>query len=53
MLLVPRRHEHFAGISLNAMAFAGVFLVRDRGELERLRRGGPMSALSFVSGATE
>jgi ATP adenylyltransferase len=51
MLLVPRRHEYFAGISLNAMAFAGAFLTRDRGELERLRRGGPMAALSFVTGA--
>jgi sulfate adenylyltransferase (ADP) / ATP adenylyltransferase len=50
MLLVPRRHEHFAGISLNAMAFAGVFLTRDRGELERLSHGGPMAALSFVAG---
>jgi hypothetical protein len=32
MLLVPRRHECFAGISLNALAFAGALLTRDRQE---------------------
>ncbi|TVS12879.1 MAG: phosphorylase [Planctomycetaceae bacterium] len=50
MLLVPRRVEHFAGISLNAMAFAGTFLARDDEQRERLRRQGPMAALSFVAG---
>jgi sulfate adenylyltransferase (ADP) / ATP adenylyltransferase len=50
MLLVPRRHEHFAGISLNAMAFAGAFLARDHEQREVLRRQGPMAALAYVAG---
>ncbi len=50
MLLVPRRHEHFAGISLNAMAFAGAFLAHDHQQRDALRRQGPMTALSYVAG---
>jgi sulfate adenylyltransferase (ADP) / ATP adenylyltransferase len=50
MMLVPRRNECFAGISLNAMAFAGAFLTRNRRELDTLRSRGPMAALCFVAG---
>lgn len=50
MLLVPRRDECFAGISLNALAFAGALLTRDRQDLEALRQSGPMAALSHVAG---
>jgi sulfate adenylyltransferase (ADP) / ATP adenylyltransferase len=50
MILVPRRSECFAGISLNAMAFAGAFLTRNRPELDTLRSRGPMAALCFVAG---
>jgi sulfate adenylyltransferase (ADP) / ATP adenylyltransferase len=50
MLLVPRRHERFAGMSLNALAFAGALLTRDRQELDALRESGPMAALSHVAG---
>ncbi|MCL4201113.1 MAG: hypothetical protein KJ000_01370 [Pirellulaceae bacterium] len=50
MLLVPRRHEHFVGISLNALAFAGAFLTRNQQELEMLRQSGPMAALSHATG---
>jgi ATP adenylyltransferase len=45
LLLVPRARERVAGISLNALAFAGAFLVRDRLQLERLRELGPLTAL--------
>jgi ATP adenylyltransferase len=50
MLLVPRQQEHFAGISLNALAFAGAFLTRNQQELDALRRSGPMAALSYAAG---
>jgi ATP adenylyltransferase len=49
MLLVPRSQECFEGISVNAMAFAGSFLVQDRQQLATLRRVGPMSALQHVT----
>ena len=48
MLLVPRSQECFEGISLNALAFAGAFLVKSRQQLEALRRSGPMTALQHV-----
>jgi ATP adenylyltransferase len=50
MLLVPRSQECFQGISINALAFAGAFLVRDRRQFETLRRFGPMTALQHVTG---
>jgi ATP adenylyltransferase len=49
MLYVPRRAEHFASISLNALAFAGALLVRDREQLEVLRQRGPVAALREVT----
>jgi ATP adenylyltransferase len=45
MLLVPRTREHFGRISLNALAFAGAFLVRDQKQMDFLKREGPMQAL--------
>ncbi|HKY73211.1 MAG TPA: DUF4922 domain-containing protein [Nitrospira sp.] len=48
MLLVPRSQECFEGISINALAFAGAFLVKSREQLEALRRSGPMTALQHV-----
>lgn len=46
MLLVPRSREHFEGISLNSLAFAGSFFVRDEHQMEVLRRAGPLRALA-------
>lgn len=51
MLLVPRTSERFDGIMINALGFAGGFLVRDREDLEHLRRTGPMRVLQGVTGA--
>jgi sulfate adenylyltransferase (ADP) / ATP adenylyltransferase len=48
MLLVPRSQECFEGISINALAFAGAFLVKSQQQLEALRRSGPMTALQHV-----
>jgi len=49
MLLVPRSRERFAGISLNALAFAGAFLVRDQQQMDSLKKDGPMHALKQTS----
>jgi sulfate adenylyltransferase (ADP) / ATP adenylyltransferase len=49
MLVIPRSQECFEGISVNALAFAGTFLVRDRQELATLRRVGPMAVLRQVT----
>ena len=49
MLVVPRRQEHFAGVSLNALSFGGVFYVRDEEQLESIRQAGPLTALTAVA----
>jgi len=49
LLLVPRSQECFEGISINALGFAGAFLVKDISQLSQLRRQGPMTALKHVS----
>lgn len=49
MLLVPRRCEHAAGISCNALAFAGALLVKDESQWESLRIFGPWQALRAVA----
>jgi ATP adenylyltransferase len=49
MLVVPRTQEFFASVSLNALAFAGTFLVHDRRQLDELRRHGPLAALRAVT----
>ncbi len=53
MLLIPRRRVRFQGVMTNALGFAGGFLVRDRSDLEKLRRVGPMRVLQGVSGALQ
>ena len=50
MLAVPRLHACFQGISVDALGFAGMFLVKDRQQLATLRRFGPMTALQHVTG---
>lgn len=49
MFLVPRACEHFNGISINALGFAGSFFLRSREEYDSLRKTGPMMALAHVS----
>lgn len=49
MMLVPRRREHVEGVSVNALGFAGSFLVEDREGLEVVRRRGPIAALRAVA----
>jgi len=49
MLLVPRGEETWRGMSVNALGFAGSLLVRDRDQLEAVRRHGPMRVLAEVA----
>lgn len=48
LLAVPRVREHFDSISVNALAFAGSLFVRDRSQLETVKRAGPMNILRTV-----
>jgi len=49
MFLVPRSRECFEGISVNALGFAGGFLVRDEEQSNLLKKIGPMTALQHVA----
>ena len=49
ILLVPRSQECFEGISINALCFAGMLLVRNEQQLATLRRFGPVTALQKVT----
>ncbi len=49
VLLVPRSREFVDRISLNSLAYAGSFFVRDSEQLELLRSRGVMNALTEVS----
>jgi sulfate adenylyltransferase (ADP) / ATP adenylyltransferase len=49
LLVVPRSRERVAGISLNALAFAGGLLVRSPEQLQTLRNHGLLAALTQVA----
>jgi ATP adenylyltransferase len=49
LLIVPRSRERFATISINALGFAGQFLVKDQSERQKLVEFGPLRALSQVA----
>jgi sulfate adenylyltransferase (ADP) / ATP adenylyltransferase len=49
MFLVPRSTECFEAISVNALGFAGGFLVKDEQQLNVLKAFGPMTALQRVA----
>lgn len=49
MLVVPRAREKFAGISVNALGFAGSLFVKDEAEAARVRASGPMNVLAAVA----
>ncbi|TFH86961.1 phosphorylase [Billgrantia azerbaijanica] len=48
LLLVPRRRERAAGVSINALGFAGALLVKSRPEAEALISRGLMNCLAAV-----
>ena len=49
MLLVPRSQECLEDISINSLAFAGSFFVRNDKQLERLKSFGPLRTLQSVA----
>lgn len=49
LMLVPRSREHVAGISINAMGFAGSFFVKNPDEQKRLAAVGPLHVLCAAS----
>lgn len=49
MLLVPRSVEFFDSISINSLGFAGALLVRNRDQMDFLKKYGPMNALKGVA----
>lgn len=49
MLLVPRSKEFFSSISINSLGFAGALLVRNKEQMELLKKHGPMAALKTVT----
>lgn len=49
MLVVPRSRDRFDGISINTLAFAGSFFVRDAAQLDAIARAGPMHVLASVA----
>ncbi len=49
MLLVPRSKEFYEGISINSLGYAGALLVRNKEQMELLKRCGPMRALKSVA----
>jgi len=49
-MVVPRCCEHFEGISVNALGFAGSLLAPSTQALERIKQIGPMKVLEAVAG---
>lgn len=49
MFLIPRSKEFFEGISVNSIGFAGGLLVRNSGQMTRLKEAGPMEVLKSVA----
>ena len=48
MLVVPRSRDAFERSSINSLAYAGAFFVREPYQLEAMRRAGPMAVLAGV-----
>jgi ATP adenylyltransferase len=49
MLLVPRARDRFEGVSINSLAFAGSFFVRDALHAHIIREAAPLSVLRSVA----
>ena len=50
MMLVPRMVEKFNGISINALAYAGSFFVRQKEDIDVIKKHGPLRLLQQCSG---
>lgn len=51
LMVVPRRHEHWQDISVNALGFAGSLFVRRPAQIEQIRAVGPLALLAAVGEA--
>ena len=49
MMIIPRSMGRFEGISVNALGFAGLLLVKDHKRLGQLEKLGPSKLLNTVS----
>jgi ATP adenylyltransferase len=49
LMVIPRRREHVAGLSINALGFAGTLLAGDDRQMRALRAIGPIAALRSVA----
>jgi ATP adenylyltransferase len=49
MLVVPRSRDRFEDISINSLAFAGSFFVRDARHAHAIAAAGPMQVLKGVA----
>ena len=49
MWLIPRRAEHWNGMSINALGFAGSLFIKSSAELPALQAAGPLNALRTVA----
>jgi ATP adenylyltransferase len=49
MLLVPRSREFFDSISINSLSFAGSFFVRNKEQMDLLKKQSPMMVLKSVA----
>lgn len=50
-MAVPRTCEHWQGVSVNALGFAGALLARDGAEAAAIRAAGPAALLAAVTWA--
>jgi len=48
LAVIPRRYEHSAGVSVNALGFARSLFVRHAEQIETVRASGPLSLLAAV-----
>lgn len=49
VMIVPRRQDHYLGISVNSLGFAGSLLVKNQIQMDQLKQIGPMALLKEVS----
>lgn len=49
MLIIPRIQPYFESISINALGFAGIVLVKEESQLQRIKKSGLISILKSVS----
>jgi ATP adenylyltransferase len=49
MMAVPRSREEFEAVAVNSIAFCGALFVREKHQLEAVRKAGPMAVLAQVA----